>query len=83
MTQEIQAVSIEGPQASIAVAEYNGNKKSIDPQPPSTISSMSELKEHYPEMYQLTLEAVAMQVLQNMRSHEHRMKKIMREARIH
>jgi len=71
--------SSANPATAEAAAAASGAKKKFSMG--TTISSMTELKERAPEVYDKMLEGIAMTIIKGMRQHMERMKKLMRKSR--
>jgi hypothetical protein len=74
-----QSTSSTGTSASSTVPGTGLTAAQIDSS--SSVSSMADLKEKSPEVYNAMMQGVAMKICNEMKSHQDRIKKIMRENR--
>jgi len=77
-TSSVQPSSAN-PSTAEAQATANAGKKEISAA--TRISSLAELKEKAPKVYQKMMEGIAMNIVGDMREHQERLKKMMREGR--
>lgn len=81
MTSNTSSVDPSSSTAAVTQAPTGKSGPSGTANSTQTISSMSELKEINPELYNMMMQGIAMKVVNDMRDHQQHLKEIMRKAR--